>query len=93
MRVEKKVCARCGKTLPLGKFMLAANDLYMKSGGSYSIVRSVHRDSVTSFNVSCENGDRHFLYTLLGADSFKLANQPPLAVIVCYGLAFNTKKQ
>ena len=51
------------------------NDLYMKSGGSYSIVRSVHRDSVTSFNVSCENGDRHFLYTLLGADSFKLANQ------------------
>ena len=66
------------------------NDLYMKSGGSYSIVRSVHRDSVTSFNVSCENGDRHFLYTLLGADSFKLANQPPLAVIVCYGLAFNT---
>ena len=51
----------------------------MKSDGSYSIVRSVHRDSVTSFNVSCENGDRHFLYTLLGADSFKLANQPPLA--------------
>ena len=43
------------------------NDLYMKSGGSYSIVRSVHRDSVTSFNVSCENGDRQFLYTLLYA--------------------------
>ena len=51
------------------------NDLYMKSGGSYSIVRSVHRDSVTSFNVSCEDGDRHFLYTLLGAVGFKLANQ------------------
>ena len=46
-------------------FSIAANDLYMKSGGSYSIVRSVHRDSVTNFNVSCENGDRHFLYTLL----------------------------
>ena len=43
------------------------NDLYIKNGGSYSMVRSVHRDSVTSFNVSCENGDRHFLYTLLGA--------------------------
>ena len=70
-----------------GMFLsMNANDLYMKSGGSYSIVRSVHRDSVTSFNVSCENGDRHFLYTLLGADSFKLANQPPLAVIVCYSL-------
>ena len=37
----------------------------MKSGGSYSIVCSVHRDSVTDFNVSGENGDRHFLYTLL----------------------------
>ena len=61
------------------KCSIGYNVLYMKSGGSYSIVRSVHRDSVTSFNVSCENGDHHFLYTLLGADSFKLA--------------FNTKKQ
>ena len=25
MRVEKKICARCGKRLPLGNFMLAAN--------------------------------------------------------------------
>ena len=68
----------------------------MKSDGSYSIVRSVHRDSVTSFNVSGENGDRHFLYTLLGADSFKLYNdlfgwrdsQPerPLQRPVCYSL-------
>ena len=46
-------------------FKVAYNDLYMKSGGSYSIARSVHRDSVTNFNVSCKNGDRHFLYTLL----------------------------
>lgn len=49
---------------------MLANDLYMKSGGSYSIVRSVHRDSVTNFNVSCENGDRHFLYTLLAVAFF-----------------------
>ena len=65
------------------------NDSYMKSGGSYSIVRSVHRDSVTSFNVSCENGDRHFLYTLLGADSFKLANLIwLLCYIACYRFGF-----
>ena len=34
MRVEKKVCARCGKRLPLGNFMLAANDLRLCAGGA-----------------------------------------------------------